>query len=199
MHREGIAQGTVPCVRLRNIKNTQNRPLCYYLVLFLSVGLVVVLSYLPLENLFITFDTPEKAFEYYNWGESDIELVVEGENCGFVVGSKENTDTYLIIPKTTDGWKIGIGSDTKKIVHKLDDGISVYVYQYKNTNDYFITILNTSGGESKVSDDYNTEFYSLEKYNGSLDKHFITYYAHISGFDSQYSVVVNGKTIALDY
>ena len=138
-----------------------------------SVCLLVALSFLPLENLFITFDTPEKAFEYYNWGESDIELVVEGENCGFVVGSKENTDTYLIIPKTTDGWKIGIGSDTKKIVHKLDDGISVYVFQYKNTNDYFITILNTSGGESKVSDDYNTEFYSLEKYNRPLEKNFI--------------------------
>ena len=163
----------------------------------ISVVLVAVSAFLPFENLFVTFNSPEAAYEYYNVGKSNVELVVEGNNCDFVVDYKNDSDTYLIIPKTADGWKVGIGSDTKRIAQKLSDGITVYVYQYKNTNDYFITVLDTGGGESKVSDDYNTKFYSLEKSNDSIEKTFVTYYAHISNFNAQYSVVVNGNKIAL--
>lgn len=163
----------------------------------ISVVVAAVSAFLPFENLFVTFNSPKAAYEYYNVGKSNIELVVEGNNCDFVVDCKNDSDTYLIIPKTADGWKVGIGADTKRIVQKLSDGITVYVYQYKNTNDYFITVLDTDGGESKVSDDYNTKFYSLEKSNDSLEKTFVTYYAHISNFNPQYSVTVNGNKISI--
>ena len=112
-----------------------------------------------------------------------------------VVARKDYSDTYLIIPKTSDGWKIGIGSNTKKIAQKFDDGIAAYVYQYKNTSDYFITVLDTNGGEFALRDDYDTEFVSLNNDNAYSEKTFVTYYAHISDFNSQYSVTVNGSTI----
>lgn len=169
----------------------------YVVFTSISVALIAVLAFLPFENLFITFNSPKAAYEYFSFGKSNIELVVEGNNCDFIIDHKRDSDTYLIIPKTADGWKIGIGLNTKRIVQKLSNGITVYVYQYKNTNDYFITIFDTNGGESKVSDDYNTKFYSLEKKNDFLGKTFVTYYAHISDFNLQYSVVVNGNKIAL--
>ena len=114
-----------------------------------------------------------------------------------VIDSNRDSYTYLIIPKTIDGWKIGIGLNTKRIFRKHSNVISVYVHQYKNTNDYFITIFDTNGGELVISDDYNTKFYSLEKKNDFLGETFVTYYAHISYFNSEYSVVVNGNKIAL--
>ena len=104
----------------------------------------------------------------------------------------------MIIPKTADGWKIGIGSNTKRIVQKLSNGIVLYVYQYKNTSDYFITILDTNGGESTVSDEYNTKFFALERYNDSLEKNFVTYYAHITNLNPQYSIIVNNNKIVLE-
>ena len=163
----------------------------------LSVILFVVLMFLPFENLFVTFDYPKEAYEYYNLGESNIELIVEGEHSDFIVDCKNDSDTYLIIPKTSDGWKIGIGSNTKKTVQEFSNGILLQVYQYKSTSDYFITILDTNGGESTISDEYNTNFLSIEKYNEHLGEKFVTYYAHIAGFNPQYSVTVNGNKITL--
>ena len=163
----------------------------------LSVMLIAVLAFLPFENLFVTFDSPKAAYEYYNLGKSNIELVVEGDDCDFIIDRKNDSDTYLIIPKTADGWKIGVGSNTKRIVQKLSNGIVLYVYQYKDTNDYFITILDTNGCESTVSDEYNTKFFSLERYNDSLEKNFVTYYAHITKLNPRYSVIVNDNKIVL--
>ena len=169
----------------------------YIVFTSLSVLLVVVLTFLPFENLFVTFDSPKAAYEYFNSGKSNIELIVEGDDCDFIIDRKNDSDTYLIIPKTADGWKIGIGSNIKRIVQKLSNGIVLYVYQYKNTSEYFITILDTNGGESTISDEYNTKFLSLERKNDSLGKTFVTYYAHITDFNPQYSVIVNGNKIVL--
>lgn len=169
----------------------------YIVFTSLSVLLIVVLTFLPFENLFITLDSPKAAYEYFNLGKSNIELIVEGDDCDFIIDRKNDSDTYLIIPKTADGWKIGIGSNTKRIVQKLSNGIVLYVYQYKNTSEYFITILDTNGGKSTISDEYNTKFLSLERNNDSLGKTFVTYYAHITNLNPQYSVIVNDNKIVL--
>ena len=157
----------------------------------------MALAFLPFENLFVTYDSPKSAYEYFTFGKSDIELVVEGKECDFIVDRDNNSETHLIIPKTADGWKIELGYNTKKIVQKNSEGVAVCVYQYKNTSDYFIVVLDTNGGESEVSDDHNTKFHSLDNHNDSLGKTFVTYYAHLSDFGPQYSVIVNENKIVL--
>ena len=72
-------------------------------------------------------------------------MVIEGENSDFVVGTKNSTSKILIVPKTANGWKVGIGLNTKKIVQKISNKNIIYVYQYKNTNDYFLTVFNAKG------------------------------------------------------
>jgi len=170
----------------------------YIVFALITVALIGLLAFLPFENLFITFDSPEKSYEYYNLGKSDVSLVVEGDNCDFVVEQDGGSKSYLIIPKTDEGWKLGIGINTKRIAQKIDNGVAVYVYRYKQTNDYFITVFDTNGGESTVKDNYNSEFLSLEKYDETVEKKFVTYYAHVSNPDSQYSVTVNGNEIELE-
>lgn len=181
------------------IKNSKviRKHILYIAFTSLSVLLIVVLTFLPFENLFITFDSPKAVYEYCHLGKSNIELIVEGDDCDFIIDRNNDSDTYLFIPKTADGWKIGVASDTKRIVLKLSDGISIDVYQYKDTSDYFITILDTNGGESTVSDEYNTTFFSLERYDGFLEKNFVTYYAHITNLNPQYSVIVNDNKIVV--
>ena len=171
---------------------------------WLSIGvigavilLITILGFVPFENLLYSFGSAKEVYEYYYFLEDDPELVVEGNECDFVVGRKNNTSNFLIVPKNTSGWKIGRGSKIKRIVQKHSNGIIVYVYQYNNSSDYFITILDTNGGESTVSDQYNTKFFSLERYNDSLGKIFVTYYAHISNLNPQYSVIVNDNKIVL--
>jgi energy-coupling factor transporter transmembrane protein EcfT len=169
------------------------------IIIILSVILLItILGFVPFENWVYSFKSAEEVYEYYYFSEGKAKLVVEGEQSDFVVGTKDNTSTFLIVPKNPDGWEIGIGSNTKRIVQKLSNGIILYVYQYKDTSDYFITILDTNGGEATVSDEYNTKFFSLERYNNSLEKNFVTYYAHITNLNPQYSVIVNDNKIVLE-
>ena len=163
----------------------------------ITILLISTLALFPIENLFVTFNSPESVFNYYHFGNEGVDLVVEGDNCDFVIGKTDDSDTFLIIPKNDDGWKVGSGVDTRKAARKFSNGISITVYKYKNTNDYFITVFDSNGGISSVSDKYNTEFYYLEKDNDSLGKKYVTYYAHISDFGPQYSISVNGNEITI--
>lgn len=169
----------------------------YTISIVVSIILTTALAFVPFENFLISFSSPKAAYEYFNIGKSNIELVVEGSACDFVIDRKKDADSYLIVPKKSDSWKIGIGADTRKIVNKLENGITVNVYQYKNTNEYFITMLDTNGGQLKLSDFYGTKFYSLKKENKVLQKSFITYYAYIPHFNSGYRVTVNETEIIM--
>lgn len=176
--------------------NITCKRILYIIITSLSVILLVVLEFFPFENLFVNFGSPKAAYEYYSFEKSNIELIVEGDSCDFIIDHKNDKYKYLIIPKTVDGWKIGIGSNTKIIVQKIYNGITMYVYQYKNTNDYYVVILDTNGGKLKISDSYNTIFYSLEKNNDILGESFVTYYAHIN-YNQDYTIKVNNNSIKL--
>ena len=167
--------------------------LMYIVFTAISLLIVTVGQLFPLENSFVTFDSAKSAYKYYKFGNSNISLVVSGDNCDFVVDGDGSSKTYLIIPKDNAGWKVGIGLDTKKIYQKQQDGIVVNIFRYKNTDNYFITVFDTNGGESAVSDDYDTVFYSLSYYNKALDKTFVTYYGYVRDLPSQYRVIVNGN------
>lgn len=67
------------------IKNSRvaRKHILYIVFTGLSVLLIVVSTFLPFENLFITFDSPKAAYEYFSLRKSNIELIVEGDNCDF--------------------------------------------------------------------------------------------------------------------
>lgn len=163
----------------------------WFSIILIVVLLITVLGFVPFENWVYNFKSAEEVYKYYSFSEDKAEIVIEGEQSDFVVGRKKDTSTFLIVPKTADGWKIGVSINTKRIVQKFFDGITVYVYHYKNTDDYFISIFDINGGELNLSDDYNTNFYSLKKINDFYGKTFVTYYAHISNFNSQYRIILN--------
>lgn len=166
------------------------------IALTLIITLTTISVFIPIENTFITFSTPESAFHYTNSGE--VQLIVEGKESDLVIGDKNDTDILLIIPKTDNGWKLGLGVHTKKVIRTIESEITIYVYQYKNTDDYYIMVLDTNGGECQISDTNNSKFYSLRKENSALNKNFYTYYAYIGNFRDRYTVTVNGNQIIID-
>ena len=82
---------------------TLRKRLWYVVSASISAMLITVLAFLPFENLFITFQSPKVAYEYFNFGQSNIELVIPGNACDFVVDCQNDSNTYLIIPKTENG------------------------------------------------------------------------------------------------
>lgn len=161
----------------------------------IAVIMTTIFALIPIENALITFSSPKSAYNYNNPG--DVKLIVNGKKTDFVVGAKNDADIYAIIPKANGGWKIGMGLDTKRIIQTISDGITIYVYQYKNTNDYYITVLDTKGGSLDITDNHNSEFKYLDKSSSTLDKVFYTYYAYINEFNDQYALTINGKLIKI--
>lgn len=168
-----------------------------FIYVIVSFILIMVLAFLPFENLFITFESPESAYHYVNYGDADVELVVEGQISDFIVGEKNHSNTYLIVPKTDKGWKVGTGSNVNEIYRTTTNGIIIHLYQYKNTEDYYITILNTNGGYATITDNCDSNFLFVERNNEILNKTFVTYYAYIHNFDTPYFVFINGNKIEI--
>lgn len=74
----------------------------------------------------------------------------------------------------------------------------IYVYRYRDSEDYYITVLDTKGGTSVVKDNQNSEFFCLKKANTALNEIYCTYYAYVADLSDSYSVTVNGETIVLN-
>lgn len=93
----GFIIAIVLFVLIKYTKTIDKRKCC--IAAFIAVSITVSLLYLiPFENAFITFSTPEKAFHYTNsW---DIGDIVSGKETSFVIASKNNVNTYKIVPKT---------------------------------------------------------------------------------------------------
>ena len=181
------------------VRSRIKRKLVWCIVSFILIcgALPFALGSFPVEDYFITFKSPEAACEYSISSKSNIALVVEGDHSDFIVARNDNSDstyTYSILPKTADGWKVGLASYLEKVAAGLNDSVGINVFRYKDTSDYFITIT-TFDEDTTVSDEYNTRFYPLEHYSDHKEKTFVDYYAHLTDFDPEYSVIVNGSKV----
>lgn len=163
----------------------------YIFSVFMVVFLVTILSFVPFENLLITFNSPEAAFNFVN--PEKVKLVIQGKNSDFVIGERDGANyTYLIVPKNDNGWKVGRGLDTKLKMRKVHNGIMIYVYQYKNTGDYYVTISDLSGEKLQIEDSHGSQFLC-----NTISKTYVTYYAAAFQIDSQYWIKINDEKVAL--
>jgi hypothetical protein len=147
---------------------------------------------LPIENLFISFSTPEKSYSYVN--SEDVKLVVYGQESALVVG-EDAEYVYLVIPRGEKGWKIGRGIDLKFISNQYFDGIVVSIWQYKHTKEFYVEVTDIDGRECMVSDNQNSNFEILKTSVEGEDKY--RYYACVHELNENYTLRVNGEEIIL--
>lgn len=162
----------------------------------------------PIENLFITFDSPQAVLNYTG-GVRELFFTVEGEESMLLVYmSKENAQSSEVIKKTNDGWQINpFTSRHSNVISKEEATYICSMYQYRNTDDYYVTVhiqgklSNNMAKEAiEISDNKNTVFkyYEEGESNSDFDILDITYYAYIKGFDENYVLTVNGNTVTFD-
>jgi len=156
--------------------------------LIICVCFITSAHFVPIENTFITFDSAESAYEYYNIKNKEIQTVVSGNNCDLIVGLDTNKLSHIIFPKTRKGWKIGIASNTKTVYTYVDETFVVECYQYKNKPEYFISVYSLLGNDIDISDSNNTEFFCIEV-DRQISK---VYYGYTGEFPEDYILYVNG-------
>ena len=176
---------------------SEKKRVLYICTAVITVILITVLAFIPLENVFISFDSPEEAYSYTSWAKADVKQVVYGDESALVVGDKFDSEEYLIIPKGRQGWQVGLGINTKRLVTRAIENVTVHVYQYKNTADYYVIVQNIGSKTVQIQDCYGTTFQVSEECVNASEMKFCTYYAHISNFDEQYWIRINDETVPL--
>lgn len=163
---------------------------------FISVFCVfsIILSMIPIEDMFFTFKTPEDAYKFENLKRLDSNSsVIEGEKSVFVF-SKDKVHFYS---KCNKGIKLGTQTKTNTIYNSWQDEYEISVIQYGNTNDYYIYIMNFNGKNFSIIDSLNTEFINrnINYENGKYS--YYGYIGYINNLDESYYITLDGKKIEL--
>lgn len=166
-----------------------------HLASFIIIAILTSLLYfIPVENLFISFSSPEKAFNYINsW---KIQHIVNGSETDLIISGKNETNTCKILPKTDKGWKISTGLETKKY-KGFHNGISIGVYRYKNSNDYYVVLFNTDGGKIDVSDSRGSQFSFVNKTDTASSEPIYYYCTCVYNLDDMYVLNLNGEEVKI--
>lgn len=165
---------------------------------FIVITIAYIISgFILIENIFITFSSLESAFKYTKSG--NIKMIVSGETTSMVLSENKNIKSYTIFPKTDKGWKLGTGIEQKNIITKNVDFNTVFVYNYKDTSDYYVVIWDisesTPNNTLKISDNRGSIFKSL---SNNEDVRNATYVAYVSNLGDDYEININGKKVKLE-
>ena len=178
------------CIVVSRIRISKPKLVSFGL-LILSVILIVVLSLIPIETAFISFSSVENSYKYNHIGK--VESVIEGKTTDLVVGKNNKIYSIVIIPKAQYGWKLGMPLETKTVKKVISDNLVIRIYQYSNTNEYYLSVLDMSGNKCKLSDNTQSNFWETE----NKDNKLYTYYSYLGDFNEQYILYVNGNAMPI--
>lgn len=180
------------------LKKIQIKKKCY--LNFLPIVTVLILFYalycIPIENLFVNFTSPEKAFHYLYSG--DVIETIDGNSSTMILYKNNDVHSQTIIPKKNNGWKLDVFQFNVSILSKTIDRHIINVYKARDTDDYYVTVWDTFTNDIvNVSDSKGSNFQYIEEENkATLDKN-VTYFAYVKDLDDNYSIIINGKSISL--
>lgn len=185
----------VLCILLYKTKSRNINKNAIIIIGVINITLCTISFLIPIENLFLKFESPEKVFKYqYN---SKLIDVIEGENSGMILYHKDDTYSFTIIPKVENSWKLGTINDYKEIANKNVDGGIINVYKYNNHEDYYITIMFpiTDKDNNNIYDNISSNFEKFSKDINNTDRKTIIYYANIKNFSDEYIITVNNINV----
>jgi hypothetical protein len=86
------------------------------------------------------------------------------------------------------GWQIGLGRDTQLVSQTVSENAVIYLYRYRPTEEYFLSIVDVQGAGLQISDPRQSDFYRVGERG---------YYGYVPGFAMPYQVEINGETVVI--
>ncbi len=177
-------------------------------VLMISLfGLVFYISIMctPIENLFISFDTPTEALSYYDPFVGKVIDTVEGnETCMIITQKDVNESGVSYVKKSVDGYKVLSPIHFPySVKSKLDGHGSIKIFRVFGTSDYYLegNCISDSGTINKVSDSLNSYIkvilvYDFNKNNVNLKDYLI--FGYLNNYENSYSLMIDNTVIELE-
>ncbi len=159
--------------------------------------LSAVENFFPIENLFLTFHSPEAAYRFQSSGVTDIQ-VIEGEQSAFVWGTdKDDAIAFRIIPKTDKGWKCSGVLDVDFPEFYPDSGIVVTVFRHKRSGDCYALVENMRKKNSVITDERGSQFQPEEESAEQMYYEYYRSFAYIGQPSGTYTLTIDGVDYTL--
>ena len=177
-------------------------------VLIISLfGLVFYIAIMctPIENLFISFDTPTEALSYYDPFVGKVIDTFEGnETCMIITQKYVNESGVSYVKKSSDGYKVLSPIHFRySVKSKLDGHGSIKFFRVFGTSDYYLdgNCISDSGTINKVSDSLNSDIkvilvYDFNKNNVNLKDYLI--FGYLNNYENNYSLMIDNTVIELE-
>ena len=177
-------------------------------VLMISLfGLVFYIAIMctPIENLFISFDTPTEALSYYDPFVGKVIDTVEGnETCMIITQKDVNESGVSYVKKSVDGYKVLSPIHFPySVKSKLDGHGSIKIFRVFGTSDYYLdgNCISDFGTINKVSDSLNSDIkvilvYDFNKNNVNLKDYLI--FGYLNNYENSYSLMIDNTVIELE-
>lgn len=159
-------------------------------------GVVLLLYFIPVENLIVGFSTPESAFSYNNSGE--IMEICEYDNCALVIAATGDGEiTTHVIPKKDGKWKLETFYNRRREVTTKNYCMVERLY-VPNSDDCLIIVTHSTSGNiadapTNVADSRNTKF-KVADYPDMIT----FYYGFVENMDDSYTLHVDGEKIKFE-
>ncbi len=159
-------------------------------VAIISMLSATIFTFFSVENYFFTFSTPEKAFNYIN--SEDVKLIVDGQESTLVVAEKAKAHyVELILPKCSNGWKLGRAIDQKTKEQIMNEDIVIILSQYKESDDYYITAFGMKEPVNEIIDSCDSKFFITQE--GESTESFWFCSANVVLCDQDYWIEINNQ------
>ncbi len=154
---------------------------------------------IPIENAFVTFSSPQKAYEYWN-GSKNVILVMDGVDSSRVVEKKGGyTFGGAVLPKAEDGWKISAPLDKVKTDTRIYNDIIIRITHREGSEDYYLHLFESKDQrELQITDSLGCEIYDYKEYDSRLKNPTMHYYfIYVRNLDGDYELTIDGETFSL--
>ena len=170
-------------------------------------GLVFYIAIMctPIENLFISFDTPTEALSYYDPFVGKVIDTVEGnETCMIITQKDVNESGVSYVKKSVDGYKVLSPIHFRySVKSELDGHCSIEIFRVCGTSDYYLegNCISDSGTINKVSDSLNSDIkiilvHDFNKNNVNLKDYLI--FGYLNNYENSYSLMIDNTVIELE-
>ncbi|WP_295214447.1 hypothetical protein [Ruminococcus sp.] len=161
------------------------------LLLIFSVSALVALYSLRLENLVLSYESPQSAF--LNSGcHGTMQKIVDTEDSTFIIYNQSGGESYLFLTKQNGRWKVPLNRKTP-LIAAVNPNILVSVCKEDDVQNCYIALTVMDERKVNVSDNKSTVF---EQYSESM--YTQKYVAFVENVDETYCIQVNNLEIYLN-
>jgi len=179
--------------RLKKSKVVKKRQ-ATIIIFSVCMMLGLLLHFIPVENLFFSFKSPDKVLNYYKGRSAG--YILNGNDSSMIIYSKGNNEfSSVIVPKSEKGYKIPSLFSVRKILPKFGRSGSFDVYHVLGTSDYYVLgIISVNGHESNIIDS-NNELVNVITETEFDDSKTMFICSFVENFTNEYYIIVNGEKI----